>query len=77
MLHAMAYHASGFSIYNDLAIAIAAFRTRQPGPEQMAEGASAKFVPFESGYDLADPADEAVIATRDAIVPLHGLAPLP
>ena len=43
----------------------------------MTEGASAKFVPFESGYDLADPADEAVIATRDAIVPLHGLAPLP
>ena len=38
----------------------------------MTEGASAKSVPFESGYDLADPADEAVIATRDAIVRCTG-----
>ena len=63
----MAYHASGLSIYNDLAIAIAALRTRQPGPGQMTEGASAKFVPFESGYDLADPADER--SSRPAMPP--------
>jgi acetoin utilization protein AcuC len=43
----------------------------------MTDGASSEFVPFESGYDPADPADQAIIATRNAVFPLHGLAPLP
>jgi acetoin utilization protein AcuC len=51
-------------------------RTGLSAPEQMTDGALAKFVPFESGYDPADPADQAIMATRNAIFPLHGLMPL-
>jgi hypothetical protein len=29
----------------------------------MTDGASAQFVPFESGYDPADPVDRAIMAT--------------
>jgi acetoin utilization protein AcuC len=32
-------------------------------------------VPFESGYDPADPVDRAIMATRNAVFPLHGLMP--
>jgi acetoin utilization protein AcuC len=42
----------------------------------MTDGALAKFVPFESGYDPADLADQAIMATRNAVFPLHGLMPL-
>ena len=51
-------------------------RTGLPAPEQMTEGAPAGFVPFESGYDPADPVDQAIMATRNAVFPLHGLMPL-
>ena len=54
-----------------------AWRTGQTGPGHMTDGASAEFVPFESGYDPAEPADRAISATRTAVFPLHGLAPLP
>ena len=44
-------------------------------PEQMTEGAPAEFAPFETGYDPADPVDQAIMATRKAVFPLHGLMP--
>ena len=42
----------------------------------MTDGAPAVFVPFESGYDPANPVDRAIMATRDAVFPLNGLMPL-
>ena len=42
----------------------------------MTEGAPAEFVPFESGYDPDDRVDQAIMATREAVFPLHGLMPL-
>jgi len=48
-------------------------RTGLTAPEQMTEGALAVFKPFESGYDPGHPADQAIIATRTAVFPLHGL----
>ena len=51
-------------------------RTGLPAPEQMTDGAPAWFVPFESGYDPADPVDRAIMATREAVFPLNGLMPL-
>ena len=53
------------------------WRTGLPAPEQMTDGAPAEFVPFESGYDPAEPVDRAIMATRKAVFPLHGLMPLP
>jgi acetoin utilization protein AcuC len=51
-------------------------RTGVAAPEQMTEGAPTKFEPFEAGYDPGDPVDRAIIATRNAVFPLHGLMPL-
>ena len=51
-------------------------RTGLTAPEQMTEGAPAVFVPFESGYDPGHPVDRAIMATREAVFPLHGLMPL-
>ena len=47
----------------------------EPPPELMAEGASAEFVSLDRGYDPADPVDQAIMATRNAVFPLHGLFP--
>jgi acetoin utilization protein AcuC len=44
-------------------------------PELMTEGASGAFASFDSGYDPADPVDQAIMATRNAVFPLHGLFP--
>jgi acetoin utilization protein AcuC len=52
-----------------------ALRTGVPAPEQMTEGEPAVFKPFESGHDPGHPADQAIIATRNAVFPLHGLSP--
>ena len=49
--------------------------TSQPSPQRMTEDGWAEYYPFESGYDPADPADRAIMATRKAIFPLHGLMP--
>jgi acetoin utilization protein AcuC len=49
----------------------------ETAPELMTEGAAARFSGFGSGYDPADPVDQAIIATRKAVFPLHGLTPLP
>ena len=51
-------------------------RTGVAAPEQMTEGASVVFEPFEAGYDSGDPVDQAIIATRNAVFLLHGLMPL-
>jgi acetoin utilization protein AcuC len=53
-----------------------AHRTGLAAAEQMTDGAPATFVPFESGYDPAEPADTAIMATRNAVFPEHGLMPL-
>jgi acetoin utilization protein AcuC len=52
---------------------LARVRTGVIPPGTMTEGAPASFVPFSSGYDPADPVDRAIIATRNAVFPLHGL----
>ncbi len=41
----------------------------------MTEGGQGEFSAFETGYDPADPADQAILATRNAVFPLHGLMP--
>ncbi|HTT50343.1 MAG TPA: acetoin utilization protein AcuC [Streptosporangiaceae bacterium] len=51
-------------------------RTGLAAPGQMTDRARAQFVPFESGYDPADPVDRAIMATRNAVFPLHGLMPV-
>jgi acetoin utilization protein AcuC len=47
----------------------------EPPPELMTEGASTEFPSFDGGYDPADPVDQAIVATRNAVFPLHGLFP--
>ena len=51
-------------------------RTGVTAPEQMTEGTPAGYEPFESGYDPGHPVDRAIMATRNAVFPLHGLMPL-
>jgi acetoin utilization protein AcuC len=50
-------------------------RTGERAPQTMTEGAPASFAPFSSGYDPGDPVDRAILATRSAVFPLHGLPP--
>ncbi|GHF56135.1 acetoin utilization protein AcuC [Streptomyces mashuensis] len=51
-------------------------RTRQLGPLRMTDGAAAQWRDFETtGYDPADRLDQAVLATRRAVFPHHGLLP--
>jgi len=52
-------------------------RAGRSAPERMTDGLPGLFSPFESGYDPADPVDRAIMATRNAVFPLHGLMPLP
>ena len=33
------------------------------------------FAAFDDGHDPADPVDQAIMATRKAVFPLHGLMP--
>jgi len=51
-------------------------RTGLTAPEHMTEEAPAGFEPFQSGYDLSEAVDRAIMATRNAVFPLHGLMPL-
>jgi acetoin utilization protein AcuC len=48
-------------------------RTRQQGPLRMTDGMPAEWKDFDSGYDPADRLDQAVLATRRAVFPHHGL----
>jgi acetoin utilization protein AcuC len=41
----------------------------------MTEGGSGAFPDFSRGWDPAEPIDQAVMATRKAVFPLHGLLP--
>ncbi len=47
----------------------------EPAPQVMTDGADGAFPSFESGYDPGDPVDQAIMATRSAVFPLHGLMP--
>ena len=47
----------------------------QPAPALMTEGAPASYAAFENGHDPADPVDRAIMATRKAVFPQHGLLP--
>jgi acetoin utilization protein AcuC len=49
--------------------------TSQAAPETMTEGAPGKFASFDDGYNAGDPVDQAIMATRKAVFPLHGLMP--
>jgi acetoin utilization protein AcuC len=50
-------------------------RTGRVAPREMTDRASGEYVPFESGYDPGDPADQAIVATQKAVFPLHGMMP--
>lgn len=51
-------------------------RTRQQAPLRMTDGAKADWRNFhEHGYDPADRVDQAILATRRAVFPHHGLLP--
>jgi acetoin utilization protein AcuC len=49
--------------------------TGQIAPERMTEGTFGMFASFEGGYDPADAVDQAIMAARKAVFPLHGLMP--
>jgi acetoin utilization protein AcuC len=44
-------------------------------PQVMTDGRTPTFEPFESGYNPADPVDRAIMATRKAVFPEHGMMP--
>lgn len=50
-------------------------RLGRPGPARMTDGRDGSFRSWESGYDPADPVDQAIRATRTAVFPSHGLDP--
>ncbi len=50
-------------------------RTGERAPESMTEGAPARYPPFEAGFDPGEPVDQAILATRSAVFPSHGLVP--
>ncbi|MCC5576632.1 acetoin utilization protein AcuC [Microtetraspora sp. AC03309] len=52
-------------------------RTGEVPPLTMTDGRHPQFSDFSGGYDPADPIDRAIVATRKAIFPFHGLDPLP
>lgn len=49
-------------------------RLGRPAPARMTDGRQPWAKPFDSGFDPHDPIDAAVIATRTAVFPAHGLA---
>ncbi|MFG2072057.1 acetoin utilization protein AcuC [Nonomuraea maritima] len=52
-------------------------RTGEIPPLTMTDGRVPEFRDLSGGYDPADPIDRAVMATRNAVFPLHGLDPMP
>jgi len=48
-------------------------RTRRRAPERMTDGMAADWKDFDSGYDPANRLDQAILATRRAVFPHHGL----
>ena len=55
--------------------ALAASRTGHRTPAVMTDGHDPEPVPWSSGYDPADAVDQAILATRHAVFPQHGLDP--
>jgi acetoin utilization protein AcuC len=55
----------------------AARLTGERAPAVMTDGAAARYSPFNSGIDPADPVDRAIMATRSAVFASHGLLPQP
>jgi acetoin utilization protein AcuC len=49
--------------------------TRQAGPRRMTDGAAPRWQPWEAGYDPGEAVDQAILATRRAVYPVHGLLP--
>jgi len=50
-------------------------RTGQPAPFHLTDGRHPQVVDWSAGYDPADPVDRAILATRRAVFPHHGLDP--
>jgi len=50
-------------------------RTGRQPPDTMTDGATSEFTSFQLGFDPADPVDRAIMATRNAVFPAHGLNP--
>src|SRR6266516_4880392 len=50
-------------------------RTRAAAPEFMTEQAPARYPSFDAGYDPGEPIHQAILATRNAVSPLHGMMP--
>ncbi len=50
--------------------------TGHEAPRRMTDGQTPAFRRFAAGYDPADRLDQAVLATRRAVFPTHGLEPL-
>jgi acetoin utilization protein AcuC len=46
----------------------------ESAPLTMTDGEPARYVPFTSGADPGDPVDRAILRTRSAVFPSHGLA---
>ena len=49
--------------------------TGETAPLTMSDGSAAAYVPFSSGADPSDPVDRAIMRTRSAVFPAHGLLP--
>ncbi|MBB6346625.1 acetoin utilization protein AcuC [Nonomuraea muscovyensis] len=52
-------------------------RTGETPPLTMTDGRTPEFRDLSGGYDPGDPIDRAIMATRNAVFPLHGLDPIP
>jgi acetoin utilization protein AcuC len=52
-------------------------RTGRPAPETMTDGGRAEYVSAGSGFDPAEPIDQAIMATRREVFPEHGMFPVP
>ena len=50
-------------------------RVGRPAPSRMTDGRDGEYKPWSLGHDPGDPVDRAVMATRRAVFPLHGLDP--
>ncbi len=55
--------------------ALAVERTGRAAPPTMSDGHDPRPIPWSSGYDPADPVDQAILAVRRAVFPQHGLDP--
>ncbi|MEO3753555.1 acetoin utilization protein AcuC [Streptomyces sp. B6B3] len=49
--------------------------TRRPAPARMTDGSTPEWQDWVAGYDPADAVDQAILATRRAVYPAHGLFP--